>query len=55
MKENLLLHIYFDDNFKEIDMSAFSIPVITIGSGSRDTIRLEGAMLSAGHVSLRKK
>lgn len=54
MRNNLLLHIYFNDNFKEIDVSALSIPVIMIGSGSKDTIRLEGAGLSEGHASLEK-
>ena len=55
MKEELLLHIYFSDNFREIDISKFPYPLITVGGGNRDSIPLEGSSLAERHVSLEKE
>lgn len=55
MKEDYLLHIYFNDYFKEINISELSLPVITVGSGSNNTICLDGPALLENHVSLEKE
>ena len=55
MKEDLLLHIYFNDYFKEVDISELGLPVISLGSGRNDTIHLDGSALLENHISLEKE
>jgi len=55
MKENLLLHIYYLDRYKEVDLTRFSETLITIGGSRSDKVYLEGARLSEKQVVLNRE